>query len=490
MPCLDVTVRFLDGRYHGDPKEWPPAPMRLFQALVHGSKIGAAAKSWTLAHDRALEWLSGLEPPEILCRRSTPGRSYMLFVPNNSLGKDYRNTKTAKRAKPTLFERHRAGDHDVVYRWQTPDVEAARTHLSALDQLSSHLLALGWGIDIAVATAELAEGILRPTPELERFVPAAQGGRVLRTLRPGLLHNLEESHHAALKRITPHGVNPYTRPQGFALTRYRKAVESSSRRWIAFGLETPDGEPFGAPWAQTSIVSAWIRHMAGEAMTEELFPAPGQPPSPKDQAWLDSYILGHTDTTRKGHRLSYIPLPTVGHRHSDGGVRRALVVEAPTADSFDASALDLLQVKAPGRFLRAEPAGSPRAALVPLEDRTKVLPYYVNTARVWRSVTPVVLHGHNTERRRISISKTERLLYQAFEAADYPAGLIRELGFQTAPYWPGCEASSAMQVPRHLSTWPRLHVYVEFAQSVTGPIAIGLGRHYGIGVFARVPSQD
>jgi CRISPR-associated protein Csb2 len=34
MACLVLWVGFPLGRYHG--AEWPPAPMRLFQALVAG----------------------------------------------------------------------------------------------------------------------------------------------------------------------------------------------------------------------------------------------------------------------------------------------------------------------------------------------------------------------------------------------------------------------------------------------------------------------
>src|SRR5437762_10248282 len=41
MTHLLLTVRWLDGRYHGllsrdGPPEWPPSPFRLFQALVSG----------------------------------------------------------------------------------------------------------------------------------------------------------------------------------------------------------------------------------------------------------------------------------------------------------------------------------------------------------------------------------------------------------------------------------------------------------------------
>jgi len=48
--------------------------------------------------------------------------------------------------------------------------------------------------------------------------------------------------------------------------------------------------------------------------------------------------------------------------------------------------------------------------LAPLRDDRKVLPFYVRTARVWQTVTPVILHGYNAARGRISLTKTDRLL--------------------------------------------------------------------------------
>jgi len=62
--------------------------------------------------------------------------------------------------------------------------------------------------------------------------------------------------------------------------------------------------------------------------------------------------------------------------------------------------------------------------------------------------------------------------------------LIHEMAFQRAPYWSGCQAATDIRVPRHLAQWPRVHVRLKLSEPIKGPLLGGIGRHYGIGVFA------
>jgi CRISPR-associated protein Csb2 len=470
---LQVTIRFPADRYHGS--DWPPSPARLFQALVAGGRTGAASRDWNVTHQRALEFLESLSPPDILARPARDGQRYTLFVPNNSL-KDERSTKTSKPVRPKILSNHTPGQADIVYRWAVSDVEQARSHLPALDELASRLRTLGWGVDFAAAIAALEEA--PPAPgDLELFTADGRVGVSLRVPKPGLLAHLGASHRAFTSRISKEGVNPYSRPTDFGQTRYRSAGSWQPRRWIALELMTPDGEAFAARWDQTQTIAAWLRHAVATALTEEEF----------DEAWVNCFALGHTEGADPGHRLSYVPLPSVGHPHSDGGIRRVLIVCPPSPTREESEALDLLSAKLSGWTLFGQDGGAPRAMLAPLTDARKVVPFYTEPARVWRTVTPVVLHGHNAARGRISLLKTDRLLRQAFEGSGMPEALICKIAFQTAPYWPGSEASGVIRVPRHLAQWPRAHVQVEFREAIQGPLLAGIGRHYGIGVFAARP---
>ncbi len=114
----------------------------------------------------------------------------------------------------------------------------------------------------------------------------------------------------------------------------------------------------------------------------------------------------------------------------------------------------------------------------------RVTPFYTRSARVWRSVTPIILHGFNATRGVVSVGKTERLLLRAFEMAGRSKERIESLAFQAAPLWVGAETAKSIRVPKHLDGYPRYHVEVKFREAVEGPVLAGIGRHYGIGVLA------
>jgi CRISPR-associated protein Csb2 len=93
--------------------------------------------------------------------------------------------------------------------------------------------------------------------------------------------------------------------------------------------------------------------------------------------------------------------------------------------------------------------------------------------------------GSPIRRGEISLAKTERLLLRAFEMTGYSEETIESFAFQAGPWWPGTKHASAMLVPEHLDGYPRIHVQVRFKRPMRGPMIAGIGRHYGIGLFAE-----
>jgi CRISPR-associated protein Csb2 len=218
------------------------------------------------------------------------------------------------------------------------------------------------------------------------------------------------------------------------------------------------------------IVAAWLRNACAEALKQE-----GEP-----EEWVDRYVHGHEQEKSTGHHMSFVPLPTIGHPNTDGRLRRALVIEPLEAEG---RAVNLLEVKLAGEVISGEDGS---CQLVAPEAADPVLDRYLRSARVWRSATPVVLHGFNIVRGKIGVAKTERLLLAALEFGGHPASLVEGLAFQPAPLWSGAEASARVQVPAHLEKWPRYHVEVRFREKVAGPVFAGIGRHCGLGIFAAV----
>src|SRR5438552_3216163 len=85
--CL--SVRFLDTAFHGrddgGEREWPPSPLRAFQALVaaaarrNSGQVGDGAR-------RAFQWLEAQsDSPVVIAPAATTGTGYRLSVPNNAM---------------------------------------------------------------------------------------------------------------------------------------------------------------------------------------------------------------------------------------------------------------------------------------------------------------------------------------------------------------------------------------------------------------------
>lgn len=304
-----------------------------------------------------------------------------------------------------------------------------------------------------------------------RYHPSSLGIR-LAVPQEGTLDDLHQTYGRFIKRASGAGVDTDTRPSVLWLQPYRREGDYRPP-WAGFTLMHPTSDTaMSVPWRECMRVAGWLRHAAAESLASE-YPA----------KLINEYVLGHTGLSAKSRRVSYVPLPSLHPRHGDGLIRRALIVEPPDSDGEVASILGL---KLTGRVLFDKDRRE-RCALGPAECSDWIFTQYTSQlgSRVWRSVTPVVLHGHNAGRLgSISVPKTERLLLRAFEMAGITAKQIASLSFQGAPLWPGAKHAMAILVPEHLTGYPRVHVEVRFRHPLSGPILAGIGRHYGIGLFA------
>jgi CRISPR-associated protein Csb2 len=247
---------------------------------------------------------------------------------------------------------------------------------------------------------------------------------------------------------------------------------------LRFLLMTPSGDRGKAvAWTNCMKVAGWLRHAAAERLRPEV-----------DSSLIRAYVQGHTTEEEKAQRLSYVPVPSIGGRYGDGLIRRACIVE-PAESTGKLSRL--LRLKLTGRVL-ADADGREACSLAPAPDDDWIFERYIprRESYVWRSVTPVVLHGFNAARHATaSAAKTERLLLRAFEMAGYGQLVIEKLVFQGAPWFAGSKPASAMRVPKHLEGYPRVHVEVRFRHGVRGPVLAGIGRHFGIGLFATAGGE-
>jgi CRISPR-associated protein Csb2 len=522
---LRISVHFLDGEFHGrgdnGESEWPPSPLRLFQALTNAAARldGNGISAQNAAALRCLEAVE--QPPEIIADKVTTTNGYQLYVPDNvgdlvakqwSAGKyfnsdnhpiDISSYRTEKRVRPQRI----AGAAAVHYLWTIDDAELAK-HIETLVALARAITRLGWGVDLVVADAAVEKRDATFTSfSGEHWLPVdTAGGASLRVAVVGTLAALDNRHAAFLGRIK-HLENgddifaPVPPLSTFRVVTYRRATEISQPPYAIFALRRPDDSAF------------------------EAF-------DPQWRRLVDSFVLGHDKSdpanikpTASTARLVFIPLPSIEWRGEDrgntvGAIRRVLVT---VSGHVDVSEFLRIVRALEGQELIDEKEKRPIAFLHCQSKNDDAIAGYLHKSAVWTTVSPVVLPGHDDPRnlrRRLSDTtkpllatekaqivqkldkRVERLLRTAFIDSGFPPALVADadLQWRGTGFLPGVDLASRYSVPNQCRRFRRLHVRVVWRErspngtlgpkQICGPLCIGSGRFSGLGLFIPVEERD
>jgi len=493
--CLSVTL--LDGRFHGrgDGRgpEWPPSPWRLFQALLAGAHTGGHHPEWTDSHAKAFQWLEQRDPPLIVSpdRRELSG--YTLSVPNNDMDRlaaawasrrEPRTTAAELRTLKAVRPSASAPDQPMTLHYLYPltNDEVPNPEAETLCQAARCLHTFGWGIDAAVAYGRVL------SPEETERLPGVRwrphrgpwlGQNVRRVPKEGSLDDLTTCHGEFTRRVDGDTLRQPKRPTVFDRVAYLRDSEVPSRPFAAFLLRATQHPENWRPFRQhdANIVAAMLRSLTCRV---------AQADSHEFPHGSDSYVAGHRENGQDERpRFSYLVLPSIGHPHADGMIRRVLIAEPHGGDGNHAAwAANRLR----GQTL-TDKEGRPVAIVQASEPLEKVIRSYVAESRTWTSVTPVILPGYDDFRalkpnQAGSATKAERLLFKAIAQAGIPVQALSDVTLRKAPLWPGSFHPRDYQRPDYLRNLPGWHVSLKFREPVTGPLAIGAGRHCGLGVLA------
>lgn len=526
MPrSLCISIRFLLGRYHGQTDngrapEWPPSPLRLFQALVSAAHTGRGSSVLPDGMEAALCWLEQRDPPLIVTPTSHEATPYVISVPNNDhdvLAKAWAEGKkpakteaelrTMKTVRPTALE----DDETVHFLWTISDDEwsEAEPHCRALADLTQRVIALGWGMDLVAGHGRVIEDVEVATMLGNCWRPAERASEPC-SRRPipvkGTLDALHQRHHRFLSRIkaveepasrrkakqkrsvTYEHVRPITESSGaWRSVAYLPDTKVERREYAAFALRPVDGQGgwYAFPQRSAVQVAGMVRCVACKAAKD-------------DQGYWSSvpggselYVAGHTrkdPALRNGDtppRFSYLPLPSIGGPHADGMIRRVLIAEPFGGDGTNAR---WATTRLKGRTLTREGAGEVAMLDAALDgnDERMVRRYTGGQegAREWVTVTPVVLPGYDS----MNHNKASRLLLRAVGQSRLPGSALEEADFTAYSWWSSAPFRE-YHLPAYLRGLPLRHVRLVFREPVTGPIAVGAGRHCGLGVFAVCPRE-
>lgn len=498
--ALLVTVRFHEGRYHGldnrKASEWPPAPARLFQALMAGASRGAAVP---VATQTALDWLETLPPPVIAAPRSLPGQPFTSYVPNNDLDAELSKgkapdfdkavaaTRVGKRIRPILFD----AETPILYCWSFGD---NGEHAAELCKAANGLYQLGRGIDAAWAVAVTID-----SNEAERRISSHGGivywpsggggsGQELLCPRPGLRESLTARFKGMRVRFRKGGTNrkpiqvfapPPNKPR-----LDRIAYNAPPQRFV-FELRKADAQAAFAVRPLNSVADLVMR--VRDKTAERLLDAI---PSHADQ--IERYLIGRNAGEKdKATRVHIVPIPSVGHEHADMAIRR-LAVYVPQACPLTPDDL----AWAFSQVVWADADGVILEELQQVKD-DRMVGCFERRGRGWRSVTPLALPMACRRRidpgRQIDEAKggAERAAEEARAAAAVHHALrhvgvrvpIAEVRVQREPFSRrGVRAerfASGTRFPKE-ALW---HVSITFAEPVAGPVLLGDGRYLGLGLM-------
>jgi len=534
---LAIEIDLLTGRYaataHNDRAcaEWPPHPARFFSALVAALHDHDPVDK---AERAALLWLERQDAPSLrVDPESKVGRRKVqdVYVPVNdvTLGGDEAirkaedkvveaKTPAAKKkaqeallkaARQALAIDERSSEKSITtamaliperrtrqvrtfpvvvpetptfaFLWSNAD---ASPHLAALDRLCARVTRLGHSSSLVRCT--LAEGGFAPT-----LMPCAEGEVVLRVVGPGQLDRLDNafSHHQGLlSRVLP------ARAQRYGLVaRKAKPLPSSinvfsAADWVLF-------ERVGGSRPLASRTTDLARALRGALI--EIHGNQNLPAS----------ISGHADNgpTDQPH-VAFVPLPFVGHEHADGALMGCALVLPKDVTVGDRELLLRLVAKweqergNDHRDLTLAGGSIPPILLRRVDVSAKVA---VDPKRWCRSstrfitATPIALDKHPGNLRSNQDGAGQKAAAEAQQSIS--EACLRVVGVRPVsvevslpPMLPGAPSiHDCLPWPGRRGRSPRVQVHadIRFDVPVEGPLILGAGRFFGLGLCLPVENR-
>lgn len=367
----------------------------------------------------------------------------------------------------------------VVYAWDDgPPAEVSQ----ALDELLARVTRLGH-------SSSLVSCRLHDDAPVATHIPG-NGAEMLRWVRPGQLAALEAEHrrHQAIR--------PRSLP--FRGVRYREIVPdgddsaeavipTTAGDWIVFELRPPRSRPMTRTVELTRVLRQSVLSHVSD-------------PPPEG-------VSGHRRDGRPttAPHIAFLALPNVGHQHGDGRIM-GMAISLP--DGLDVAARNAIlrgvgawESKRGDRSMQLQMGrngtvemrrGQPPVALVSLHRTVWARP-----SRWWASATPVALPAHPGNLRKAdpvarakAWARAEEAVARSCEHVGLPRP--RDVRVSFVSHLTGARPAGDFPIfkqgrPEHGEVVRRLvHVAVEFAEKVHGPLMLGSGRFLGLGLMRPV----
>ena len=498
---LVLEIEFLTGAYRGarspasDAPDWPPQPDRVFSALV-----SAWASRGERADERnALEWLEKAKTPTVHASGHAARPAPACYVPPN----DFRSPQNAldrqKWYRDFLALGKRPPEKGGYKKaWQQalstcPEYRQRKERRFPVARPDDPILAIVWTEDPGGDLCESLDGIARDIGYIGhsaslvrcRFrrgaldTPKHPGASARRRVYPGRLVELEAAHRA-------NPVRPKIEPGASVPAGPPASSAASPSDWLV--LKVIEGDPPDLR-ASALVCRALRRALMSGYRSAGLGDA------------IPETVSGHTPDGKPTLRphLAVVPLAFAGYPHADGRVFGYACVPPAGLDlRKEPGFIEAFEAIAPydhGRECRVlELAGSPLTKLLRLVPAGATLKRslspkpYLQRARVWASVTPIVLDRHL---KRKGGGEIREILAGACENAGLPRPDPDRIqvgkhsaveGAPPARPSAGAPPWTRWKVPESFATRSLVHAVIDFGRETAGPVLLGAGRFTGLGL--------
>lgn len=456
---LRITVDWLDGIYHGE--EWPPAPLRIYQAMIAGYAMYSECDQ---TFEPAMRHLESLPAPRIYAPEFEERSRVLSAVPNNdgdcvielhAKGEQAKALKLAQ--KRTLRSRRsRFFTGSVAYEWET-NAETI-LHFEALKTIASFVSAVGQGIDVVVARAELVE-FTDPVAGIE-YIPATTGRKKLKIPYPGGFEILKMRHQKFLNRNRSMLMEP---EPAHKQSGYKSTLDLPPIQSYSFALRDIENRTLAINGTRTVDVTTMVRKILCNAAYRAGLA--------KDEV---AEIAGYCGN----QRVRIHPLPNVGHKFADGQIRRVMLT---VDEGFDEEVWqDIVLSRLTGEYLVPEGENKPIGFLAPIEEHDAILKMYCGEGKSWTTATPVIFPGYDSRRGQ---PRPERIIGRILRHARISESMLDSVRVEPAAQLCGSNMPMQYQRPEHLKKYPCRHISIQWKESVNGPICFGAGIGYGLGLL-------
>lgn len=466
---LAVSVELLHGTFRGDPDgtantgrltagEWPPAPSRLFAALVAADGTGTRCR---VTDGAELEWLERLPPPEIHAH-AEPWHQVLQpryvvqhkGTASNSTHQEYvGRTGALIRPGVRVTPRHPR----VIYVWNTSPPEGT---LFALRQRAARIGYLG------AADSPVRVRVSTQVPESaaaeDAFVPDSSGDLTINVTASGDLAMLDTMYEAWCERGAHIGRAHY--PALHHQAPYRSP-----------GSDVPEEPPAVVAWLRLGRAISGRRVSA----VTQLFKAAvlsrhqeihGEPPA---------VLHGH-GFDAKGYEIArYLALADVGFSRSRGRIHGLALWLPPGCDPMERqrsrdAAFAVRKLTGYGVDVSVTPRDEEARPVAATPSR------WCSPSDRWATAFPAIHERRGT----LDLAEVSRWCRHA--------GLPEPVAFRATrgPLVPGGVDLAPVEVNRPgRPGLPYSHVELRFAEPVRGPVVIGSGRQRGFGLCVPVGSE-